>query len=105
MIGTYITWVHTNRLSKTRLNRCGRSFGPYRALIDISEAVHEALGHSLSAYSNRELEKELGFRPPVRYVTRKIGKENINEETAWRIGVSSVCEGEEFFMERKALYA
>ena len=65
IIGIYATWIHTDRVAKNQLNRCGKSLGPYQALVDISEAIHEELGQSLSAYSDKEIEKELKGRPPT----------------------------------------
>ena len=71
VMGTYITWLHTQRLRNGQLNRCGRGFGPYRAMIDLAGAIHEELGSSIGAYSDKEIEKELAKRSPVKYVMRQ----------------------------------
>ena len=54
VLGTYITWIHTTRPSKSQLNRCGRTPGPYRAILDLGEAIKLELGDETGGYEDDE---------------------------------------------------
>ncbi|KAL2047574.1 hypothetical protein N7G274_000615 [Stereocaulon virgatum] len=65
-LGTYLVWLDANVYSA--LCRSGRKIrGQYRAAIDLSEAMGEALGKETCAYSDAELSRELQRQPGIRY--------------------------------------
>lgn len=88
MIGTLVTWIHTTRRRNGLLNRTNRGFGPYRAVLDISEAIFRELGGHINAYSNNDIEKALRKRSPVKYGITKNGPSEKGEEDTWHLGIS-----------------
>jgi hypothetical protein len=65
MLGTYCVWIDAQHNSKLR--RKGRTINAYRAVADMAEAMTEALGPNLAAYSGMELEEALKSRGGVMY--------------------------------------
>ena len=104
ILGTYITWIHTIRLKSGQINRTGRSSGPYRAALDVSEAIREELGDNLSAYNDSEIAKTLEKRPPIKYVVTKAKAEHSSGEPVWHLGVSSSTGDRDLDFKTKALY-
>ena len=104
ILGTYITWIHTIRLKNGQINRTGRSFGPYRAALDVSEAIREELGDNLSAYNDKEIAKTLEKRPPIKYIITKTREEYSLGEPVWHLGVSSSAGDRDLDLRTKALY-
>lgn len=45
----------------------GRSYGTWRAILDLSEAIRHELGPNSCAYSDAELDKILKTRPPIKF--------------------------------------
>ena len=78
-----------NRSSGNRPSPPDRMLGHYRAALDLSEAIHEELGQNLNAYSNKEIEKELEKRQPIRYEIKKSSMEGANQHQTWQLSVSS----------------
>ena len=85
LLGLWIIWLDAERCS--RLCRQGRRMGTYRAIVDLADAIKEELGGNLGACSNKELEKALRKRGPVKYFV----EEGKGEEAdgPGRIGLSS----------------
>lgn len=100
MLGTYSSWMDSQH--NCELIRKGRTMNSFRAAVDLSEVMAEALGPNTAAYSGSELEKALAQKPGIMYnaevdeitglgrirlTTRKRGK---MEKLSW-----SVVYGEE----------
>ena len=83
MIGMCFVWVEANLHSD--LCRSGRKVrGPYRAAVDLAEAMSEVLGHETCAYSDKELSKALSQERGVRYYTSRTSEGDVSH-----IGISS----------------
>jgi hypothetical protein len=63
--GTYCMWLDSQHNSE--LTRKGRSMGTWRAVADLAEAMTIELGPHANGYSNKQLEKVLENRPPMKY--------------------------------------
>lgn len=78
-------------------------------MVDLAGAIQEELGSSISAYSDKEIEKELAKRPSVRYVVRQAGEvydPNPNhEEITWRLALSSEDGDREVDLHTRLLFA
>ena len=104
ILGTYITWIHTIRLKSGQINRTGRSSGPYRAALDVSEAIREELGDNLSAYNDKEIARTLEKRPSIKYIITKTREKHSSGERVWHLGVSSSAGDRDLELKTKALY-
>ena len=69
VFGLWILWVDTEL--KSQLTIAGRRMGIYRAIADVSEAMHEDLGSNLCGYSDKELERAVKKQGPVKYYVQK----------------------------------
>lgn len=65
MLGTYCVWIDVQHNSELR--RKGRTMNTYPAVVDMAEAMTEALGPNLAAYSGGELDEALKERGGVMY--------------------------------------
>jgi len=91
VVSTYNIWVHVNR--KSELRKEGRRLGTYRAAMNMVEVVGEDLGPNICTYNDRELEKELRRRPPVKYDVLPLTHENCTEGHSAHIGLSRAGQG------------
>ncbi|KAG9231560.1 hypothetical protein BJ875DRAFT_498223 [Amylocarpus encephaloides] len=73
LLGTYSLWMDAQHNSD--ICRKGRTMNLYRATLDLSGAMKEALGEDTTAYSGKELKKALEKKPSIMY------QSEINEET------------------------
>lgn len=104
ILGTFVTWTHTQRKSYGKINRTSRKLGPFRALLDLSEAIREELGSCISGYGEDEIAKALESRPPVLYVITKAREGVSGDDTIWHLGVSSTYGDRKVDFEKEALY-
>ncbi|KAI9877080.1 MAG: hypothetical protein M1830_004855 [Pleopsidium flavum] len=88
---TYCIWAYANW--KSELCRKGRRLGKYRAAMDMAEAVTQELGPDICAYKDKELEKTLKSRPPLRYIVSPLSIESLGGDRPAHIGLSSGKEG------------
>ncbi|EON63523.1 hypothetical protein W97_02751 [Coniosporium apollinis CBS 100218] len=65
VFGTYCIWMDTQHNSE--LTRKGRTMGPWRAVVDLAEAMALELGPHTNGYSDAQLAKILENRPPIKY--------------------------------------
>lgn len=91
VISTYSIWVHVNR--KSELCKKGRRLGKYRAAMDMAEAVGQDLGPNICAYNDKQLEKALRRRPPIKYAVWPPTDENCTEDRPAHIGLSRARQG------------
>ena len=86
-IGTYGVWADANLYSK--LCRNGRKMrSPFRAAIDLSEAIGLVLGDEICAYSNSELARKLKPQLGLRYYA-----EDSKNKGTTHIGIRSTKKG------------
>ena len=63
--GSYIVWFYVNR--KSILDRSQRDIGPWRAVLDLAQAIEHDLGSTLDLVGDRALKKHLANCPPIKY--------------------------------------
>ena len=98
-LGMFLVWLDANVCSE--LCRKGRKMrGSFRNALDLAEAVREVLGDELCAYSEKEIERQLGkSRIGLQFYSTSDTDDGISH-----IGISSLKSGQRFHLHDKSLY-